>query len=97
MKRHGALMGIAIALCSVGLAQETGGERVVVPARNSTHARKVDVNLMGGSIYVKGYAGKEVIVEGRNARTAPPEEKRSDDCAGSTCRPAAFRWRNRTT
>jgi hypothetical protein len=78
MKRHGALMGIAIAVCSAGLAQEAGGERVVVPARNSTHPRKVDVNLMGGSISVKGYAGKEVIVEGRNSRTRAPEDRRAD-------------------
>ena len=40
---------------------------MVVPARNTTHARKVDVNLMGGSITVKSYAGKEVIVEARGS------------------------------
>lgn len=62
MKRNSALLGITLMACSVGLAQDAG-ERVVVPARNTTQARKVDVNLMGGSITVKAYAGKEVIVE----------------------------------
>jgi DUF4097 and DUF4098 domain-containing protein YvlB len=74
MKRHIALMGITLAACSLGIAQDQG-ERVVVPARNSTHPRKVDVNLMGGSITVKAYAGKEVIVEATNARGGKEKEK----------------------
>ncbi len=53
MRYQIALMGITLAVCSTGFAQETGNERVVVPVRNSTHARKLDVNLMGGSIVVK--------------------------------------------
>src|ERR1035441_7690207 len=65
MKRNSALWGMTLAVCSLGLAQDTGGERVVVPARDTTHARKVDVSLMGGSIAVKSYPGKEVIVETR--------------------------------
>jgi hypothetical protein len=52
-------------VCSLGLAQDTNGERVVVPARDTTHPRKLDVSLMGGSIEVKSYPGKEVIVETR--------------------------------
>jgi len=67
MKRNCALMGITLLFCSLGLAQDTNSERVVVPARNTTHARKVDVSLMGGSITVKGYSGKEVIVEARGS------------------------------
>jgi hypothetical protein len=81
MKNHSALMGITLAVCSLGFAQDSGNERVVVPARNSTHPRKLDVNLMGGSITVKGYSGKEVIVEtrgGGKSAPAPPEDRRAD-------------------
>src|SRR5258708_27551920 len=63
MKKHMlALMGMTLALCSMTAAQEAG-DRVVVPARNTTRARKVDVSLMSGSIVVKAYSGKDVIVE----------------------------------
>src|ERR1017187_6991524 len=72
MKRNSPLIGLTLMVCSFGLAQDTNGERVVVPARDTTHARKVDVSLMGGSITVKSYSGKEVIVEagggGRHSR-----------------------------
>lgn len=67
MKRNCALMGITLMFCSLGLAQDSNSERVVVPARNTTRARKVDVSLMGGAITVKSYAGKEVIVEARGS------------------------------
>ena len=69
MKRMFALTGITLAVCSLASAQELGGERVVVPARNSARPRKVDVSLMSGSVTVKAYNGKEVIVEtGRPGR-----------------------------
>ena len=54
---------------------------MVVPARNTTHARKVDVNLMGGSITVKAYAGKEVIVEARGSSGRPEREREPDKAA----------------
>ncbi len=65
MKRNSALLGMTLMVCSLGLAQDATSERVVVPARDTTHARKVNVSLMGGSITVKTYPGKEVIVEAR--------------------------------
>jgi hypothetical protein len=82
MQRNSALLGMTLMVCSLGLAQDAGSERVVVPARNSTHARKVDVNLMGGSITVKSYAGKEVIVETRgDGRRAERDRDRDRDKA----------------
>jgi hypothetical protein len=66
MKTTLALAGIALALCSPGRAQEN--ERVVVPARNTTRPRKVDVHLTHGAITVKAYSGKEVIVEQQGGR-----------------------------
>jgi DUF4097 and DUF4098 domain-containing protein YvlB len=71
MKRSLALMFITLAITlaagSLVHAQDAAGDRVVVPARNSTRPRKVDVSVMHGSIAVKTYAGKEVIVETRNS------------------------------
>ena len=80
MQRHSALLGLTLAVCSLGLAQDPNSERVVVPARDSTHPRKVDVSLMGGSILVKGYSGREVIVETRNGgRHAERDRDRDRD------------------
>ena len=80
MKRNSALLGMTLMMCSLALAQDTG-ERVVVPARNTTQPRKVDVNLMGGSITVKAYAGKEVIVEARGSSGRPEREREPDKAA----------------
>ncbi|MEO8594974.1 MAG: DUF4097 family beta strand repeat-containing protein [Candidatus Solibacter sp.] len=77
MQPYIALLGIPVVFCGLGLAQDNDTDRVVVPARNTTHARKVDVNVMGGSITVKAYSGKEVIVEARN--TAGRNRARRED------------------
>jgi hypothetical protein len=60
-------MGLLLAVCALAGAQDTTGDRVVVPARNSTHARLVKATLHSGSLTVKTYAGKEVIVETPNS------------------------------
>src|SRR5258708_5236816 len=65
MKLPLALSGITLALCSLAVAQDSTGEKVVVPARNSTRPRKVDVATMHGSVTVKAYNGKDVIVEAK--------------------------------
>jgi Toastrack DUF4097 len=57
-----ALTGIVLAVCPLAVAQDSGA-RVVVPARNTTRPRKVDVSLMQGNVTVKAYNGKDVIVE----------------------------------
>jgi DUF4097 and DUF4098 domain-containing protein YvlB len=58
-----ALTGVILAVCPMAVAQDSGAERVVVPARNSTRPRKVDVSLMNGNVIVKTHAGQDVIVE----------------------------------
>jgi len=68
MKRNMALTGMMLAFCGVAAAQEPAGDRVVVPARNTTHPRVVNVHGTHGSITVKTYNGKEVIVETRGGR-----------------------------
>src|SRR5664279_3772533 len=79
MQPNSALIGLTLMACSSGLAQDTNGERVVVPARDTTHARKVDVSVMGGSITVKAYSGNEVIVEAGGGRHSRREADRAPD------------------
>ena len=63
MKRFLVLTGLTLAVCALSVAQESAGDRVVVPARNSSHQRVVNASVVHGSITVKAYSGKEVIVE----------------------------------
>lgn len=81
MKRFLALCGMTMTMCAVLPAQD--GERVVVPARNSSRPRIVNVNSMGGGITVKAYEGKEVIVEAKNgserSRRRERDEKATPD------------------
>jgi len=74
MKLSLALLSITLAAGSLARAQEAAGDRVVVPVRNTTHPRKVDASLMHGSITVKSYAGKEVIVEARGSSGSSPDK-----------------------
>lgn len=54
---------IAIAVCGITFAQDTP-DRLTVPFSDASRPRMVKINLLHGSIQVKGYDGKEVIVEG---------------------------------
>jgi hypothetical protein len=88
MKPITALTGFLLAAGTLLWAQDA--DRVVVPARNSTRPRVVNASVLNGSITVKTYDGKEVIVEaggtdesrdrGRRAErsTAPDGLKRLD-------------------
>lgn len=78
MKRYIPLTGLALVLSTLAPAQEATGERIVVPARNTTRPRVVNVATSHGSITVKGYAGKEVIVETRSSSDRPRRQERSD-------------------
>ena len=57
--------GCTVLLAMAALGQETPGDRVSVPFRDSSRPGMVKVNLMSGGITVKGYDGKEVVVEAR--------------------------------
>src|SRR5579863_2399046 len=63
MKRYWAPLGLTLTLCALACAQDTSGGRIVVPARNSTRPRVLNVTSTHGSITVNAYNGKEVIVE----------------------------------
>jgi DUF4097 and DUF4098 domain-containing protein YvlB len=64
MKPILAAIGLTLAVCAGGIAQDSSGDRIVVPARNSSHPRVVSCSLLNGAITVKTHAGNEVIVEG---------------------------------
>src|SRR5580692_9357887 len=66
MKRILALTGMMLAACVIACAQDDAG-RVVVPARNSSRPRVVVASSNNGSITVKTYDGKDVIVENGNS------------------------------
>ncbi|HUI53559.1 MAG TPA: DUF4097 family beta strand repeat-containing protein [Bryobacteraceae bacterium] len=80
MKRFLELMGLALAACALACAQDTTGDRIVVPPRNTSHPRVVNCTVLNGSITVKAYSGKDVLVEGagaaRHERTGPNGMKR---------------------
>jgi hypothetical protein len=67
--RTQALIGlgliVAAALPAAILAQDVGVERAVVPLSNPAKPALIEVFLIRGGITVKGYEGKDVIVEGR--------------------------------
>src|ERR1043166_1473620 len=74
MKPTLALAGLTILVCAAAAAQE----RVVIPARNTTHPRQVFVKTLNHAITVKTYDGKDVIVEvgaegSRRERRTPPD------------------------
>src|SRR6202162_1113169 len=62
MKRILAFTGMTLAVCALACAQDDPG-RIVVPARNSSRPRVVVASSNNGSITVKTYEGKKVIVE----------------------------------
>jgi DUF4097 and DUF4098 domain-containing protein YvlB len=77
MKRTLALTAFLLAASAFLSAQEA--DRVVVPARNSTRPRVVHASVMNGSITVKTYDGKEVIVEANASSGSARERGRRQD------------------
>lgn len=63
-----AILALLVAgTCGWAIAQtkEETPDRAVVPLSNPTKPAKIEVTVMRGSITVKGYQGKDVIVEAR--------------------------------
>ena len=65
---------------TAALAQDVPADRVSVPLRDPSRPGLVKVNLMTGGIVVKGYDGKEVVVEARlrGAIAGKKENKKSE-------------------
>src|SRR3954447_3178020 len=76
MKRYLALTGFTLMVCAFGFAQESAGQRVVVPARNTTHPRVVKASLLNSGITIKTHAGKDGIVESVASGTRERERER---------------------
>jgi hypothetical protein len=69
-KRITPIMALALLLAgtcgwAVAQAKEETPDRAVVPLSNPTKPAKIEVSVIRGSITVKGYEGKEIIVEAR--------------------------------
>lgn len=92
MKRYLAVTGLTLIVCALAAAQEGGGQRVVVPARNSTRPRQLKVSTLHAGITVRTHAGNDVIVEGggmpprrtRDRAPAPEGMRRIDLPSGFT-------------
>jgi len=69
MKLTLALTALALALCASAGAQDTTGGRVVVPARNSAHARVVNCSVTSGNIRIQTHSRSDVIVEDASNRS----------------------------
>lgn len=56
----------ALALCASAALRAQDADRVVVPLTDASRPVNIRVSLLHGSINVRGYDGKEVIVEGHS-------------------------------
>jgi len=74
MKRVSAVPAIVLFACSVAGAQEIQGDRVVVPARNSSRPRLVKVETHNGGIIIKAFSGANVEVETRGHEVRRPAQ-----------------------
>lgn len=75
-------LAITVSCGALLCAQDTtSGDRVVVPAGNSSRPRLVNISMLHGGITVKTHSGKEVIVETQvstEASRKSPKEKNKD-------------------
>jgi hypothetical protein len=73
---------LLFAFASEASAQESSGQRVTVAFSSPTRPRLVKVNVMNGSIDVKGYNGSEVVVEARGEDQTASSEPLPKKAAG---------------
>ena len=78
LKHSIGIIGGAFLLGVAALGQETQADRVSVPLRDSSRPALVKANLMTGGITVKGYDGKEVVVEARLRKHGSDDEEKPD-------------------
>jgi len=105
MKSNIWILGGAISALAVGLAwgqsasssaatttSTAQGDRIVVPFRDANRPRTLSVELINGGITVRGYDGKDAIIETRGdedrkdnhrSRDVPPGMHRIDNGSGS--------------
>ncbi|MEO8126669.1 MAG: DUF4097 family beta strand repeat-containing protein [Bryobacteraceae bacterium] len=61
-----AIIISALLTFGAALGQESSGDRVTVPFSDASRPRMLKVSLVNGGITVKGYEGKDVIIEARS-------------------------------
>lgn len=68
---------LAATLClAIGLhAQDNNTDRVVVPFSDPGGPKRLSCNIVNGSITIKAYNGKEVIVEAKGRGARPPRRE----------------------
>jgi|WetSurMetagenome_2_1015567.scaffolds.fasta_scaffold187896_2 hypothetical protein len=74
-------LGMALLVCAIvlGWAQEQKSDRAVVPLTNPGKPALIKVGVLNGGITVKGYEGKEVIVEARTRERKLSGEDEEDE------------------
>ena len=84
---------MTLIVCALAIAQENTGQRVVVPARNTSRPRVVKVSTLNSGVTVKTHTGKDVIVEtaagSRSGTRGAITSRPSTACTASTSRSAA--------
>ena len=77
MKKNFICMACVVLLLMIGIsiAQETQTNKVTVPLTDPSKPVSLEADLMSGGITVKGYNGKEVIIE------AKVRDKKMDESA----------------
>src|SRR5438046_1827727 len=69
----------ALCLSAASFAQDIPADRVPVPLHDPSRPAVVKASQMSGGITVKGYEGKEVIVEARLRKGDASKDERTDD------------------
>jgi len=81
MKRlhHLSILTLFVLFACSGLtAQTVDGDKITVPLSDPSQPAHLKVSLMNGSITVKGYSGKDVIVQSRPLDMTEEEEEEYD-------------------
>src|SRR5512135_3521134 len=71
-----SLLDASLFCFAVASGQQATTEKVTVPLTDPARPVFLKIGLISGGISVKGYAGKEVLVE---ARTHPEDDQEGDD------------------
>jgi len=78
LKQTNRIIACLVLIATATLGQEIPSDRVSVPFRDPSRPGMVKVNLMTGGITVKGYDGKEVVVEARLRGGKSSKQERRD-------------------
>jgi len=78
-----AIFAILLAGAQTLAAQPPGNDRITVPLADPSRPAHVNAHLLSGSITVKAYDGKEIIVEARSGRDEEEQDQEKPGRQGS--------------